>query len=68
MATLKSGDHVTWNTPQGKTAGKVVEKVTSNTKIAGHTVKASKEVPQFKVESDKTGKQAVHKPDGLSKA
>lgn len=67
MASVKKGDHVTWKTPQGRTSGTVVEKVTSTTKIAGHTATASKEAPQFKVRSDKTGKQAIHKAEGLSK-
>ncbi|MEO1300475.1 MAG: DUF2945 domain-containing protein [Cyanobacteria bacterium J06636_16] len=56
-----------WNTSQGKTIGKVVKKLTSSTEIKGHTVSASKEAPQYLVESDKTGAQAAHKPDALSK-
>jgi len=63
--TLKKGDKVEWNTSQGKTEGKVVKKQTSDTKIEGHKVKASKDDPQFIVESDKTGAKAAHKPDAL---
>lgn len=66
--TLKAGDHVKWNTPQGETKGEVVRKVTSTTKVGGHEVKASKDDPQYRVKSDKTGKEAVHKPDALKKA
>ena len=68
MAELKKGDHVAWKTSQGKTAGTVVSKQTTNTKIKGHAVKASKDVPQYIVESDKTGAQAPHKPEALQKA
>uniref|UniRef100_A0A7C1NU98 DUF2945 domain-containing protein n=1 Tax=Agrobacterium albertimagni TaxID=147266 RepID=A0A7C1NU98_9HYPH len=45
--------------------GKVVKKQTSDTKIKGHTVKATPDDPQFIVESAKSGKQAAHKPDAL---
>lgn len=65
---FQPGDKVEWNTSQGKTTGKVVKKLTSETDIDGHTAKASKEDPQYLVESEKTGSQAAHKPDALSKA
>lgn len=62
---LKKGDHVEWNTSQGKTAGTVTKKVTSTAKAGGHTAKASSGDPQYEVKSDKTGKTAIHKPDAL---
>ncbi len=65
---LKKGEKVTWETSQGKTEGTVVKKQMSDTKIKGHTVKASKENPQVIVESSKSGKRAAHKPDALHKA
>jgi hypothetical protein len=65
--SLKKGDKVSWDTSQGETHGKVVEKLTSPKKIKGHVAKASKEEPQFLVESDKTGAQAAHKPEELKK-
>ena len=65
---LKKGDKATWKTSQGKTERKVVKKQTSDTKIKGHTVKASKDDPQIIVESAKSGKQAAHKSDALKKA
>lgn len=64
---LKSGDKVTWNSHGGTAHGKVEKKVTSDTKIKGHTVRASKDEPQFIVESDKGGK-AAHKAEALTKA
>ena len=54
---LKKGDKVEWNTPQGKTSGTVKEKLTSETKIKDHKVAASKENPEYLVESDKSGKK-----------
>jgi hypothetical protein len=70
---FKRGDKVAWETPQGKTRGKVVKKLTSDTTVAnegqkGTEVKASEEDPRYLVESEKTGKQAAHKPDALQKA
>lgn len=65
--SLKPGDRVKWDTSQGETTGKVVKKQTSRTKIKGHTVAASKEKPQYIVESEKTGKRAAHKAGELRK-
>ncbi|MBU8536343.1 hypervirulence associated TUDOR domain-containing protein [Falsiroseomonas tokyonensis] len=65
--TLKPGDKVAWGTSQGETHGKVVRKQTSPTEIKGHKVAASKDDPQYIVESDKTGARAAHKPSALHK-
>ena len=66
-ATLKKGDQVEWETPQGKTSGTVRKKLTSPTKIKDHQVAASKENPEYLVESAKSGKQAAHKAESLKK-
>ena len=64
---FKSGDKVTWGTSQGKTEGTVEKKVTSETHIKGHTAKPTKDESQFVVESAKSGKTTVHKPENLKK-
>ena len=64
---FKPGDEVEWNTPQGKTRGKVKEKLTSRTEVGGQTVAASEEDPRYLVESKKSGKEAAHKPGALNK-
>ena len=64
---LEKGDRVDWNTPQGKTRGKVKEKLTSRTEVGGQTVAASEDDPRYLVESEKSGKEAAHKPDALEK-
>lgn len=64
---LKKGDKVEWRTSQGKTKGLVEKKLTKPTTIRRHKVKASKENPEYLVESDKTGAKAAHKPDALTK-
>jgi len=65
--SFKKGDEVEWNSHGGKAVGKVVEKITSDTEAAGRTVKASKEEPQYLVESEKSGGTAVHKPGALKR-
>ena len=64
---FEQGDRVEWNTPQGKTQGTVKKKLTSETEVGGHKVKASEDDPRYLVESEKSGKEAAHKPDSLSK-
>ena len=64
---LKKGDKVEWETSQGKTTGTVKKKLTSPTKIKSHKVAASKENPEYLVETDETKKEAAHKPESLKK-
>lgn len=59
------GDHVSWKTHGTTTEGVVEKKITEDTEAAGRTVRASPEDPQFLVTSDKSGKEAVHKPGAL---
>lgn len=59
------GDKVEWKTHGNTTEGTVEEKITSETEAAGRKVKASEDDPQYRVVSDKSGKDAVHKPDAL---
>jgi hypothetical protein len=63
---FKEGDKVEWNTPQGKTQGTVKKKLTGRTEVGGQTVAASEDDPRYLVESEKSGKEAAHKPDSLS--
>ncbi len=64
---LKAGDKVSWSSHGGTAHGTVEKKQTSDTKIKSHTVRASKDDPQYIVKSDKGGK-AAHKADALKKA
>jgi hypothetical protein len=61
------GDKVEWNTPQGKTRGTVKKMLTSDTEVGGQKITASVNDPRYLVESEKSGKEAAHKPDALSK-
>ena len=44
------------------------KKLTSRTEVGGQTVAASEEDPRYLVESEKSGKEAAHKPEALEKA
>ncbi len=62
---FSKGDEVTWSSHGQTVHGEVVEEITEDTEAAGRTVRASKDDPQYRVRSDKSGKDAVHKPSAL---
>ena len=64
---LKKGDSVEWKSSQGEIEGTVKKKLTEPTDFKGHHVAASKDNPEYLVESNKTGKEAAHKPESLKK-
>lgn len=68
--TFRRGDRVSWSyrsaTKGKKIVGKVIKRLTSTKSIKGHTAKATREDPQYLVESDKGG-QAAHHPGALTK-
>jgi hypothetical protein len=66
--TLKPGTEVAWDTAQGETHGTVEKKITTTARVKGHVAKATKDSPQYKVKSAKTGAEAIHKPDQLRPA
>lgn len=63
---LKAGDKVSWSSHGGEARGKVVRKVTKPMEIKGHHVAASKDNPEYLVETAE-GKRAAHKAGALSK-
>ena len=64
--SLSKGDRVRWKSHGGEARGKVVRKQTEATHIKGHKVAASKDHPQYIVETDE-GKRAAHKAEALAK-
>ena len=64
---LKSGDKVSWTSAQGEVKGTVEKKLTKPMTIKSHKVAASPENPEYLVKSDKTGAEAAHKPEQLTK-
>ena len=64
---VRKGDKVRWKSHGGEAVGEVEEKITEDTEEAGRKVRASQDDPQYLVKSDKSGGEAVHKPDALKK-
>ena len=64
---LQDGDKVSWHSHGTTVHGTVREKITADTNEAQRTVRASPDEPQYRVRSDKTGKDAVHRPEALHK-
>ena len=69
MATrrYKVGDLVSWNSEAGRVRGRITRVVTSEIEFKGYTVHASKDEPQYEIESDKTEHVAMHKGSALRK-
>jgi len=66
-APFKVADHVSWNSEAGRVSGVIRKKITAPMKFKGYTVRASKEAPQYLIESDKTDHLAMHKGTALRK-
>ena len=63
--TPKTGEAVSWKSHGGEAHGKVVKRITEPTQIKSHKVAASKDNPEFIVETQ-DGKRAAHKAKALS--
>jgi hypothetical protein len=64
---FKVGDQVEWNSEAGRARGTIKKKITSEIEFKGYKVHASKEEPQYLIESDKTDHMAMHKGSALKK-
>ena len=64
---FKTGDHVSWNSEAGRVSGIIRKTIRTPTEFKGYTVRASREKPQYVIESDKTDHLAVHKGSALRK-
>jgi hypothetical protein len=62
---MTSKKKVKWRSHGQDVQGTVEEKITERTQAAGRTVDASPDKPQYRVRGDKTGREAVHKPESL---
>ena len=68
MSEFRKGDRVRWRSHGGEAVGTVKRRITSDTEAAGRTVRASEDEPQYLVESEKSGGEAVHKASALRRA
>lgn len=64
---IGKGDTVQWKSHGSTVTGTVEEKITEDKKAAGRQVRADSDDPQYRVRSDKSGRDAVHKPGSLKK-
>ena len=65
MAGFRVGDHVSWNSEAGRVSGTIRKRITAPMRFKSYTVRASKEEPQYLIESDTTDHLAVHKGSAL---
>jgi DUF2945 family protein len=63
--SFRKGDQVSWTSHGQTVKGTVQQKITDDTHAAGRAVRASKKDPQYRVTSNNTGADAVHKPEAL---
>ena len=64
---FKRGDHVEWNSEAGRVRGTIQRKVAREITFKGYRRHASKEEPQYVIQSDKTDHLAIHKGSALKK-
>jgi hypothetical protein len=62
---FKVGDHVTWNSEVGRVGGRIVKVHMKDVNYKGYVHHASKDDPQYEIESDKTDHVALHKGAAL---
>jgi hypothetical protein len=62
---FKIGDRVRWNSEAGLVSGVIIRKFTADTNFKGYTHHASRESPQYLIQSDKTDHIAIHKGSAL---
>ena len=63
--TFKVGDHVVWNSEAGRVSGTIIKVHTKDVDYKGYTHHASKDEPQYEIQSDKTDHIAMHKGSAL---
>ncbi|HEY9058553.1 MAG TPA: DUF2945 domain-containing protein [Aurantimonas sp.] len=67
MATFSVGDHVSWNSEAGRVSGKIIKIHQEDFEYKGHRRRASKDDPQYEIQSDKTDHIAAHKGGALTR-
>jgi hypothetical protein len=63
--TFKVGDHVVWNSEAGRVSGTIIKVHTKDVDYKGYTHHASKDEPQYEIQSDKADHIAMHKGAAL---
>ena len=63
--TFRVGDHVVWNSEAGRVSGTIIKVHTKDVDYKGYTHHASKDEPQYEIQSDKSDHIAMHKGAAL---
>jgi len=66
--TFKVGDHVIWNSEAGHISGTIIKVHITDVEYKGYIHHASKDEPQYEIQSDKTDHIAMHKGAALKRA
>jgi hypothetical protein len=66
-SAFKIGDRVSWNSEAGRVSGIIRRRISAPIEFKGYTVHASREEPQYLIESDRTDHLAMHKGSALHK-
>lgn len=64
---FKRGDHVSWNSEAGRVRGVVLKRVVADFRFKGYMHHASRQEPQYLIQSDKTDHVAIHKGTALTR-
>ncbi|CTQ34770.1 DUF2945 domain-containing protein [Jannaschia rubra] len=67
MAKFSKGDHVSWNSEAGRVSGTISKVHEQDFEFKGRTHHASKDDPQYEIDSDKTDHVAAHKESALTR-
>lgn len=67
MAKFSIGDHVSWNSEAGRVRGHISKIHKKEFQFNDRTRHATKDEPQYEIESDKTDHVAAHKESALTK-
>ena len=65
--SFKLGNYLTWNSEAEHVSGKIIKIHTADFDYKGYTHHATKDDPQYSIQSDKTDHVAVHKGKALTK-
>ena len=66
MARFSVGDHVSWSSEAGRVSGRISKIHESDFTYKRHRRRASRESPQYEIESDKPAHVAAHREDALT--
>jgi hypothetical protein len=65
IRTIRVGDRVSWNSEAGRVSGVIIKRLVSDMRHKGYVHHASKDEPQYVIQSDKSDHVAIHKGSAL---